>query len=91
MRNTDFVVTLLERNANPCNPTVSVVTELNTLKQGHASTIISMLGAIEPSKPGATNDIIGTPFTEVSGQLEDFLRLDGQVCIYNACLQRFYC
>ncbi len=87
MRNTDFVVTLFEGKANPNNLTVAVVMGLNALKQGHSATMILMVEAVELGKPGATKGIdIGAPFAEVSGQLEEFLSLGGQVCICNACM-----
>lgn len=87
MRNTDFVVTLFEGKANPNNLTVGMVMGLNALKQGHSATIILMVEAVELGKPGATKGIdIGAPFAEVSGQLEEFLHLGGQVCICNACM-----
>jgi len=87
MRKTDFVVTLFEGAGNPNNLTVAVVMALNAVKQGHSATIILMVEAVELGKPGATKGIdIGAPFAEVSGQLEEFLSLGGQVCICNACL-----
>lgn len=87
MRNTDFVVTLFEGKSNPNNLTVAVVMGLNALKQGHSATIILMVEAVELGKSGATKGIdIGAPFAEVSGQLEEFLSLGGQVCICNACM-----
>ena len=87
MRNTDFVVTLFEGKSNPNNLTVAVVMGLNALRQGHTATIILMVEAVELGRPGATKGIdIGAPFAEVSGQLEEFLELGGQVCICNACM-----
>ena len=87
MRTTDFVVTLFEGKSNPNNLTVAVVMGLNALKQGHSSTIILMVEAVELGKPGATKGIdIGAPFAEVGGQLEEYLSLGGQVCICNACM-----
>ena len=87
MRTTDFVVTLFEGKSNPNNLTVAVVMGLNALQQGHSSTIILMVEAVELGKPGATKGIdIGAPFKEVSGQLEEYLTLGGQVCICNACM-----
>ncbi|MBS5144224.1 MAG: DsrE family protein [Butyricicoccus pullicaecorum] len=87
MRNTDFVVTLFEGKSNPNHVTVAVVMGLNALKQGHSATIILMVDAVALGKPEATKGIdIGAPFAEVSGQLEEFLRLGGQVCICNACM-----
>ncbi len=87
MRNTDFVVTLFEGKANPNNLTVAVVMGLNALKQGHTATMILMVEAVELGQPDATKGIdIGAPFAEVSGQLEEFLSLGGQVCICNACM-----
>ena len=87
MRKTYFVVTLFEGAGNPNNLTVAVVMALNAVKQGHSATIILMVEAVELGKPGATKGIdIGAPFAEVSGQLEEFLSLGGQVCICNACL-----
>ena len=87
MRNTDFVVTLFEGKSNPNNLTVAVVMGLNALRQGHTAAIILMVEAVELGRPGATKGIdIGAPFAEVSGQLEEFLELGGQVCICNACM-----
>lgn len=87
MRNTDFVVTLFEGKSNPNHVTVAVVMGLNALKQGHSATIILMVDAVALGKPNATKGIdIGAPFAEVSGQLEEFLNLGGQVCICNACM-----
>ena len=87
MKNTDFVVTLLQGKTNPNYLTVGVVMGLNALKQGHTATIILMVEAVELGQPDATKGIdIGAPFAEVSGQLEEFLSLGGQVCICNACL-----
>lgn len=60
---------------------------LNALKQDHTATIILMVEAVELGQPDATKGIdIGAPFPEVSGQLEEFLKLGGQVCICNACM-----
>lgn len=87
MKNTDFVVTLFQGKTNPNYLTVGVVMGLNALKQGHTATIILMVEAVELGQPDATKGIdIGAPFAEVSGQLEEFLSLGGQVCICNACL-----
>lgn len=87
MQNTDFVVTLFEGKANPNNLTVAVVMGLNALKQGHTATMILMVEAVELGQPGATKGIdIGAPFSEVSGQLEEYLSLGGQVCICNSCM-----
>lgn len=87
MRTTDFVVTLFQGKSNPNYLTVGMVMGLNTLKQGHTATIILMVEAVELGQPGATKGIdIGAPFAEVSGQLEEFLSLGGQVCICNACM-----
>lgn len=87
MRTTDFVVTLFEGKVNPNNLTVAVVMALNALKQGHSASIILMVEAVELGKPGATVGIdIGAPFSEVSGQLEEYLSMGGQVCICRACL-----
>ncbi len=87
MRNTDFVVTLFEGQANPNNLTVAVVMGVNALKQGHSASIILMVEAVELGQPGATKGIdIGAPFPEVGGQLEEFLSMGGQVCICNSCM-----
>ena len=88
MKQTDFVVTLFEGKDNPNILTVAVVMALNALKQGHSSTIILMVEAVALGQPGAANGVdIGAPFPEVGGQLEEFLKLGGQVCICNACMQ----
>lgn len=88
MKQTDFVVTLFEGKENPNNLTVAVVMAVNALKQGHSATIVLMVQAVALGQPGAANGVdIGAPFSEVGGQLEEFLRMGGQVCICNACME----
>jgi len=88
MRQTDFVVTLFEGKENPNNLTVAVVMGVNALKQGHSASIILMVHAVALGQPGATEGVdIGAPFPAVSGQLEEFLRLGGQVCICSSCME----
>ena len=68
--------------------TVAVVMGVNALKQGHSASIILMVHAVALGQPGAANGVdIGAPFPEVGGQLEEFLKLGGQVCICNACME----
>ena len=88
MKQTDFVVTLFEGKENPNNLTVAVVMGVNALKQGHSASIILMVHAVALGQPGAANGVdIGAPFPEVGGQLEECLKLGGQVCICNACME----
>ena len=86
MKQTDFVVTLFEGKENPNNLTVAVVMGVNALKQGHSASIILMVEAVALGQPGAVQDI-GAPFPEAGGQVEEFLKLGGQVCICNACME----
>lgn len=60
----------------------------NALKQGHSASIILMVDAVTLGQPDAAKGVdIGAPFPEAGGQLEEFLRLGGQVCICNACME----
>ena len=88
MKQTDFVVTLFEGKENPNNLTVAVVMGVNALKQGHSARIILMVEAVALGQPGAVQGVdIGAPFPEAGGQVEEFLKLGGQVCICNACME----
>lgn len=87
MKQTDFVVTLFEGKENPENLTVAVVMGVNALKQGHSASIILMVKAVSLGQPDEAKGVdIGTPFPEVGGQLEEFIKMGGQVCICNACM-----
>lgn len=87
MKTTDFVVTLFHGKANPNEVTVASVMGLNAIKQGHTATIILMVTAVELGQPNATEGMdIGAPFPAVTGTLEKFIELGGQVCICRACL-----
>ena len=88
MKQTDLQDTLNQVTDKPNNLTVAVVMGVNALKQGHSASIILMVHAVALGQPGAANGVdIGAPFPEVGGQLEEFLKLGGQVCICNACME----